>query len=199
MANFRNYQFNQSEVTAIAIDTYGGQFLWIAFTQKDGTCRLQKVSAHDLTQVYFTLELEVDSINCMKVLDQLIYIGVTHATDAVYAYYISAPLSYVSIFTKSELSLTESPIAVTSTATYVYFLTPGSESGNEAQIVNFDNAGSTVETINLTESGLLVSNAVSVTIDASDNLWVVTSSNPAELYRVFYESSTWQLQQTILD
>ena len=199
MATFRDYQFDYSEVMAIAGDTYGGQFLWIAFKLKNGTCRLQKVSAHDLSQAYFTLELAVDSINCMKVIGQLIYVGITHATDAVYAYYTAAPLSSVSIFSKSELSLNESPIAVTSNSTYVYFITAGASSGNEAQMVYFDDSGNAVETVDLTESGLAIIDAVSVTIDASDNLWIVTSADPAELYRVFFQSGGWQLEETILE
>jgi len=198
MADFKNYQFAYSEVSAIATDIYGGQFLWIAYKLKAGTCRLEKVSAHDLTQVYFTIELAVTSINCLKVLDQLLYVGVTHATNAVYVYAVNAPLTSVSIYTKSELTLTEAPIAITVDATYAYFLTAGATLGNEAQIVSFDTSGSTVETINLTQSGILVQNAISITIDSNDNLWVITTADPTELYRVFYQSGAWQIQETIL-
>lgn len=197
MADFRNYQFTYSEVSAIAVDTNTGQFLWIAFTLKDGTCRLQKVSARDITQVYFTLELAVTSINSIKVLDDYLYVAVTHATTAVYVYNTTTPLSNVTLFTKTDLSISESPIAIAISATIVYILTPGLLSGEEAKLITFNVNGSFIETVDLLESGLMVTNAVSLTVDSNDNIWIVTSSDPSSLYRVFY-SGTWQLQETIL-
>ena len=196
MANFRNYNFDQSEVAAIALDTTNGHFLWIAFVQKDGACLLKKVAAHDLSQTYFSISVPVTSINAICVFGSNIYVAVTDSTYAIYVYNLSTPFTSYSLFTKAELSLTEAPIEITSDATNIYFLTAGVS--DTAQIVQLDSYSFYITTIDLIESGLEIRNAVSFTIDASSNLWVVVSAIPGELYRVFLQSGSWQLQRTEL-
>jgi hypothetical protein len=196
MAKFRDFKFDYSEVSAVAVDTSNGQFLWIAFKQKSGACLLRKVSAHDLSQVYFSMSLPVTSINAMIVLGSVIYLAVTDTTYAVYAYYTSSPLSGLIVFTKAEMNLNESPITMTSDASNVYFLTQGIS--DPAQIASIDSGSSYVSTIDLTESGLEVKNAVSLTADDSGDFWVITSDEPIGLYRVFFSSGSWTLQETFL-
>jgi len=194
MPNFTDYRFSQSKVVAQAID---GQYLWIAYELKDSVCLIRKVSAHDLTQIYFSISLSVTSINAMKVLNGIVYVGVTHATTAFYLLATGNPISSQTIITRSAVLIDESSIAVTASATNVYFLSPGNQSGNNAQIVSFDIDGYYVETIELLKSGIVVSNAISIAVDSSDNLWVVTTSDPTELYRVYFQSGGWEIQQTI--
>lgn len=197
MAQFNSYQYNQAQITAIAIDTTNGQFLWIAFAKVGTTCMLKKVSANDISQVYFSQSFTVDSINAIQIIGDVIYIAVTHATIAAYAMAVASPLTIQLPFTKTTLGVDEAPICGTQDSTQIYFLTPGTDSGENAKIVTFDNAGAFVETIDLQESGMTVTNATSFTIDSDSDFWVVTENSPSELYRVFYESGGWQLQETI--
>ena len=143
--------------------------------------------------------MSVTSINSIVILGPLLYVAVTHATEAVYLFDIGAPLSEEIRFFKSDLSLTESPIEVVSSITNVYFLTPGNESGNVAQIAVIDDAGEYVETINLIQSPIEITNAISLAVDSNEYLWVVTDGDPTKLYRVFFQSAEWQIQETIFE
>lgn len=198
MANFRDFKFDQSEVSAMAVDTDNGQYLWIAFKQKDGVCLLKKVSAHDLSQTYFSVSVPVTSINAMVILNSVIYLAVTDSTYAIYAYSTSSPLSGSLLYTLAELNLVESPIAMVANTTNFYLLTAGESSGEPAQIAILDSDGNYVETIDLLQSAILVKYAISFTIDDDDNFWVVTENDPSELYRVFNQYSAWQIQENIL-
>jgi hypothetical protein len=198
MPNFKDVLFNYSKISAMALDLNENQYLWLAYTLKSGTCRLQKVSVHNVTQVYFTIELPVTSINAMKVLGEYLFIAITDNTYAAYILNVTNPLSSQVAVTKSSLSLDESPIDVQISSTNAYFLTPGSQSGNHAQLASYNNLATYEETIDLTFSGLLVANAVSFTIDLSDNMWVITNSNPTELYRVWFQSGGWEIELTTL-
>lgn len=197
MTTFKDYKFTQSEVSAIAVDTNSGEFLWIAYTLKAGTCLLRKVAAHDLTQVYFSISLPVLAINDMKLLGTKLFVAISHATLGAYVITVTNPLSSQTTITLSSMGIVESPIAIGIGATKTYFLTPGVLSGENARLILFNSSGTYNSTVDLTESALVVLNAVSLTVDASENIWVVTSADPAELYRVFF-SGTWQLEETIL-
>ena len=198
MDNFRDYKFNQSQITALAIDTNNGQFLWIAYAKKDGLCLLQKVSAHDLNQVYFSIPMDVDSINSMIILGSTLYVAVTHALEAVYLFDVATPLTVEIRFYKEDFSFTESPIAVISGPNKVYCLTPGTGSGDISQIAILDDTGNYVETIDLQQSAIQVKNAISLALDTSNNIWVVTDGDPTKLYRVFFQSGGWIIDETIL-
>jgi len=196
MANFKDYLFNQSQITTIVVDQNSGNFLWIAYTAVDGECLLQKVSASDLTQVFFSVYLPVTSINSIKILGTFLYAAVTHATIAVYKISVTTPLTSQTTYIKSTLGITESPIAITTSATVVYFLTPGIISGEEAKLVLFT-SGSYDETVDLIESAILIDNAVSLTVDSNEDIWIVTSDDPTKLYRVFFTTG-WEIEETTL-
>lgn len=198
MATFRDFQFSHSTISDIATDTNNGNFLWIAFAQYNDTCRLQKVSANDPSQVYFTIELDVDSINRIMVLDDRLFVSVTHVVYSVYVYSVNTPLSSYSIFTTSELSLNSTLVDVTANATNIYFVSEATGSSETAQIVSFDTNGNHDETIELSYDSIVVANAISITIDSSDDMWVVTNTNPSYLYRVYFESGGWKISDTEL-
>jgi hypothetical protein len=197
VANFRDYLFTRSQVTTMVVDQNSGNYLWIAYTAVAGECLIQKVSAFDLTQVFFSVSLPVTSINDMKILGTFLYVAVIHATIAVYKISVTNPLSSQTTYTKTTLGITESPIAITISSPVVYFLTPGNISGENSKLVLFT-SGNYDETVDLTESAILIDNAVSLTVDGDDNIWIVTSDDPANLYRVFFQSGGWHIQETIL-
>jgi hypothetical protein len=199
MAIYKSYQFDWSEVTAIAVDDTNGHYLWIAFKAVDGACLLKKVSAHDLSQTYYAISVPVTSINHLIVLGNYVYASVTDATYAIYSYYTSSPLSIYSTFTKTALSITEDIIGCCKSTTNVYFATTGDISAEEAKIVSINSTAAYVETIALAESGIFAQNVSSITIDALNNLWVIDSGDPARLYRVYYSSGAWHIAETILE
>jgi hypothetical protein len=199
MATFKDYILNQKQVSFIVVDSNGGEFLWIAYAKSGTTCLLQKVSAYDLTQVYFSVSLAVDAVIDMRVLENKLYIIVEHSSYAIYVITVTNPLSSQTAFTKTELDITETPIALTTSATNVYALTAGVSSGENSKIVSFDSVGDYVETIDLMQSAITVDNAVSLTADSNDNIWIVTDDDPALLYRVYLQSGAWIIEETTLE
>lgn len=198
MANFRDFKFDWSQVTAIATDTLSGQFLWIAYTLKNGTCLLKKVSAHDLTQVYFSVPLSVTAITNLFILGTNIYASVTHSTYALYSLSLSAPFTTQNAWTKTELGIAEEFCAGALGASDLYLLTPGILSGEYARIVSINSGGSFIETIDLQKDLITVLDAVSVTVDSNDDLWVVDSQSPTHLFRIYSESGAWKIEENIL-
>jgi len=197
MPTFNDYQFTQSQITAIVSDVANGQYVWVAYTQKDTFCLLQKVSAHNLSQVYYSISLPVSSINGLAIAGNNLFVAVNHSTIAAYIISISAPLSSQIQILKSTVSLTLSPFAVIASTDFAYFLTQ--TTGLYPQLVSFNKLGIYQHTYTLNQSGIIASNAVSLTVDNNENLWIIDNSNPTNLFRVWFGTgSTFYLQQTIL-
>ena len=199
MSQFTDYKYNLTKVTAIAIDTYNGNYLWIAFAKNsNGVCLLKKVSANNLSQVYYTVSVPVDSINSLVVVNNFVTLAVTHATKFTYYFSVTNPLTN-SGFINKPVGVTESPIALTTDgSSYIYALTPGTESLTVATVVQITTANVYNATISLDISAISVNDASCITIDASNNLWIATNTTPINLYRVFYADSQWNIQETIL-
>lgn len=191
MTKFKDYRFDQSLVTVTATD---GNYVWIAFTAVDGVCLLKKVNGRDLSQVYFSIPLSVEAITNLFVLDDNIYACVTDVTYVLYALDTSSPFTSQSAYTKAEFGITEDFITGCVNATDLYLLTPGDDSMTNAQIVNIDDGGTLVETIDLSGDET-INNANSVTIDDNDDIWVTIEGDPTIIYRVYYESSQWKITE----
>jgi len=186
--NFRNYNFDKNQVTALATDTVNGEFLWIAFAKDatTGKCTLRKVSAHNPNQVFYNINLSVDSIVRLKIKSNSIYVAVEHSTIMGYKILTTNPLtSQVPI--NRPISIVENPIDIAVGATYVYYLFPGDTSGENTKIVQVDTDGVIEETIDLYQSAEIVINARSITYENS-NLWVITYTDPVDLIRVYQNS-----------
>jgi hypothetical protein len=189
MSSFKSYQFNQSQVSAMATD---GMYIWLAFSTTVGECVLKKVSGRDLSQVYFSVSLPVESITNLFVLGDYIYATIVAETYVLYRLSTSSPFTSQNAYTKSELSISEYFISGVTDGTNLYLLTPGIESGINAKVVVIDDSGYLLETVDL-NGDEIIEDANSIAVDNNDNLWITTSGALTNIYRVFYESAQWKI------
>ena len=196
---FKNYNFDKTEVTALATDTNNGEFLWIAFSKDitTGTCTLRKVSAHNLNQIFYTIELAVDKISRLKVHDTSIYLAVEHSTIMGYKILVTNPLTSQTVITRP-VSIIENPVDIAVGDTYLYYLFPGDLSGENAKIVKIDTDGDIEETIDLAVTAEIITEARGITFE-NDTLWIVTHTDPVELVRVYQISGgIWEFSVTTI-
>ena len=197
MPTFNSYQLAQSKVTAIAVDTNNGNYVWIAYEQENTFCLIQKVSAINPKSVYYSISLPVTSINSMCVCGINLFVAVTDSVKSGYIISVTSPLSTQTTILKSAISGDSSPIAVVASANYAYFLTQGTT--YTSQISYFTSLGVWQTTINLSKYSIAVYNSVSLTVDANENLWIINNTSPTHLFRVWFQSGgLWDIQQTIL-
>lgn len=199
MSNFRDYKFSLKEVSAICADEANGEFLWIAFKKNSsGVCVLRKVSAHDLTQTYFTLNVSVDAINALQIFNGIIFLAVDHSTISLFAYSISNPLTN-SYTVNRPAGITENAIKIGVGAANVYYLTPGLLSATTAKLISFSASPipTFVETVTLQQSAINVTNAKAITVDGSENVWVGTNTSPVNLIRAWKVTGVWHLSESI--
>jgi len=197
MGFFRDYQFDTTKVTAVCVDTNNGNFIWLAYAANGGSCILEKVSATDLTQVYFTVSVPVSAINAMVITNGYIFLAVISSQYYSIAYSISSPLTtYVTQSFPTGIS--ESPVAAVVGPSQVDFLTPGNAPGTYAAIVSVGTLNVWFQTIVLNQNSVFVNNAVSITIDSSSNWWIITGGTPGFLIRVWSVSGSWNFQETEL-
>lgn len=199
MSSFRDFKLSLAEITAIAIDTHNANYLWIAYKKNSsGVVLLQKVSAYDPTQVYFNISVPVNGINAIKLKNNLVFLACDHSTIFAYAYSNTNPLTSWS-FTNRPSGVHESPVDIGVGSTHLYFLTPGSISGEVAKLINIDQNNNFVETITIQTSGLQANNAKAVTVDGSENAWVVNDAAISSLFRVYQTSGgMWNFAETVL-
>lgn len=181
MTQIKNYNFNTTKITAIAVDENNGSYLWIGFTKNSSdVCILQKVSAHNPLQVYYELELNVDAINCLHVFGSYLYVGIDDDTYIGYKISLSSPLT-VSTAISIPAGINEAPIEIDNDGTYFYFLLPGDISGEDAKILKYSTTPSLNTTITLTA----IQNVKSFTIDSNDDIWCITYESPSKIIRIY--------------
>ena len=201
---FTNYNFDLTEVSYVKA-LLSGSYRWVLLCfNKDTSCYIKKVDWNNLYTTFYTKTLEVDSINAIEIADYY-YAYVAVEDDSIFAYKLAVVGgTLTSIPMPSEAN--ESPIAVAYVSelegsTIVKkpcFLTPGGVSGEPAKIFKYYNT-TLEEVIELEHSGELITNAVSFTVDNNNELWVVTSDNPAKLVRVYQDSALqWVFSTTEL-
>lgn len=182
------YTFDQNKITATLKDGY---YLWIAFLGASESCRLEKVSCFNPNTTYYFHEMTANEITNFRLEGAVyLYMSVDSSTN------IGARAtrnSYTTpVYFLKPAGITEKAVDITMDGYYVYFLTPGTASGENAKIVKFNKSTRAyVETINLTKSGLDVNNATKLDKDVSGNLWVVSESNPVVLTKVYSIASVW--------
>lgn len=198
MSNFKDTKLNLSLITAMAIDTHNSNYLWVAYQKNAlGVVLLQKVSALDPTQVYFNVYVPVDGITSIKVKNNLVFVACQHSTIFGYAYSNTNPLTSWTYINRP-IGVIENPIDIGVGATNLYFLTPGNATGEVAKIINITQNNSYVETISIQATALQANNAKAITVDGSENCWVVTDANPSSLFRVYKVSGIWYFAETVL-
>ena len=188
--NIKNYNFGESEVTAIVRQN---NYIWIAFLGASNhpqgkvtpafplITKLRKVSAFNLYQTYFELDVPVDKIVNLKIIGSKLYATVQDGTYIAVYYSTSDPLAtfaYVPI----PSGINEYPVDLAVDTDYFYLLTPGDASGENTKIIKYSTASTPVfdKTIDLTT----INSARSIEIDTSDLLWVVTYESPAKLVKI---------------
>jgi len=187
---FKNYNYTEKEITAILTDDSGSKYLWIAFAKNtEGNCTLYKVSAHNPYQRFYEFEHTINEIVGMEILGSYLFLAFNDNTNIGYRYLKSSPLTSSQAIT-IPAGINEIPVdlAVDSVNDKLYFLMPGNASGEIAKITKHTSAGVYEETIELQESGTVVNNARSLTVDANGDLWVVTYTAPAQIVRVYQGS-----------
>lgn len=188
---FRNYNYDEKEVTALCFDDYGNGYIWIAFAKNDeNKCLLYKTAPFNLYQTYFEIEYEVDRINRIIKQGSYLYMAIEDETYFGYRTSITSPTTYNYTIAYPS-GINESPIDVVYHADdgRIYFLTPGSASGEVAKVCKFSTSGTYYTTINLTAGGEDIHDAVSLVSDETD-LWVIAKTDPTKLVRIETDTGT---------
>ena len=193
MTQIKNYNFDTTKVTAICSDTSSTNHLWIAYAKNaSNVCILQKVSAHDLTQVYYEIEFSVDEITALHILGSYLYMTVDDSAYLGYKLGLNSPLT-VQTAMAIPVGISEAPISIANDGTYIYFLLPGNLSGEEATILKYSTSLVLNTTITLTG----ITNVKSFTIDTNSNIWCITYESPSKLIRV-YDDGGYTFTTTLL-
>lgn len=184
MTEIRNYDFSEKNITAFVIDESSPGFIWIAFA-KDASniCHLKKVSVYNPLQIYFDLELEVDEIKKLYISGTAIYLALDDSSYIGYKYSLTNPLSSYSAL-NLPAGITEAPVDLIISGSYIYYLIPGISSGTNTKIVKTTTSGTFVETIDLST----IHNAYSFVMDDNEDFWIATYESPTTIARVYQTS-----------
>jgi hypothetical protein len=179
------YIFYENRITALL---NSGNYNWVAFLGNEGISTLYKTSIFDPDILYFDVDLPVDEVTSIIEDTTYLYLSVDDVT------YLGAKVtkdnpSEISYFIIAG-GINEKSIDLINDSTYIYFLTPGIETGENSKIVKYNKISRVyVETIDL----VTVFNAKKIDIDGSGNIFVVTDNDPIELVKVWFDSF-WQYQ-----
>jgi len=176
----KKYNHTYGEITALCRET---NYLWIGYIAS-GLARLRKVSITNPDLVYYDISVLGTRIN--KIIDYsdgYIYLSIDSINYIGVRFYKTNPISSFNYYTK-HISLTENSVDVTTETTYVYFLTPGISPTN-AKIGKYYLTGTYNCTIDLTT----IFNAKNIDKDCDNVFWIVTTNNPVELIKVWYDTS----------
>jgi hypothetical protein len=177
----RLYNYNLTEITDIAAET---KYLWVAFKSDGDYCYLKKVSGNNPLQVYFSLSLDVAKITRLQTNASSVFLAIDDTVLIGQIYGLNNPLTIITDINRP-IGITEPPIDMIVTTSFIYFLLPGELSGTNAKILKYSLVGVYIETIELTT----VNNAHSFVSDGTD-FWVITNSAPTDLIRV-YNDGIW--------
>lgn len=194
MATRYNYT-SDKQITALKVDS-SNNFAWMAFAKNsDNKCIIEKQFGFNPFQTFFTLERSVEEVTAMDLNSTHLFVAYNDSTLLGEKISLSNPLT-----STTEISLpavNEYPIDLHINGSDVWFLLPGSTSGNVATLLQYNTSGTLVETIELIKSGAEIVNASSFTIDGLGDLWVVTDTSPANVVRVYEDSaSIWNFDIT---
>lgn len=173
-------------------------FLWVAFDKNNSNnCIIEKQFATEPTQTFFTLTRAVDKVVKMDADGTKLYVAYEDETYFGEFYSLTNPLtSFTTIAIPS--GVVEFPVDIFVNGSYVYFLTPGNISGENAKIIKYNTSGVFQEEIDLTKSGLTIYNAGSMSMDAIGDIYIVTYTDPATVVRVFEVTGGWDFAETVI-
>jgi hypothetical protein len=161
-------------------------YLWLSFHGSSGICTLYKSSVFNPNIRYWDVDITADDIKSIIEDTTYLYLALDYST------YIGAKVnkttpSSISYFIKQS-GIIEEAIDLVDDTTYVYFLTPGIELGENVKICKYNKSTRAfVETIDLAT----VTNAKKIDIDNTGVLWVVSDlDGTPKLTKVWY-SAGW--------
>lgn len=172
--------------------------VWAITASEAGICHLKKMSIYDLDVVSVDIEVEATEVIQLVNTGSYMYLLYNDSDYLGSRYSVYNPYTATVIYYTAPAEITENPIGMGVTSTYVLFLFPGTDSGKLARIAVYTLAGVYQETIDLGESGALVYDATSITVDDDNNAWITTNTTPANLIRVWYTAGEWRYVTTEL-
>lgn len=184
MTTFRRFTYTNPSVTIIISDE-NTNFEWIAFDKNsNGICNLRKVSSFDLNQIYFSIDKSVDKIIAGDIDSSKLYLVYDDSSLIAEIISLTNPLTSTTEIS-IPIGIDQIPVDIKVDGSDLFILLPGSDSGTNSKILQYNTSGTLQQTINLTKSGSTVTNATSFVIDDNSDIWVSTNNNPAEYVRVF--------------
>ena len=181
MTTISTYSFEENEITAMCIT---GEYFWVAYQGSGGNSILHKKNVRNPNTTYYEITVPVDKIVRITADTTYIYLAVEDDTYIAYRYKITNPLTVYKAIAKP-ITITENPVDIAiDSNSYFYLLVPGTASGTYATVLKYISY-SLSETIELSESGKIINDARSITVDDNDNLWIVTYENPTKLVKIY--------------
>lgn len=184
MTNQRIVYVDDPKISAIKVDTVDN-FVWVAFEKNTSDIVvLEKQTGTDPSQSVFSVNKSVDEINSMDIDATNLYVA--YEDDTLFGEQINKdnPIT-LTVTIPFPVSANESPIYVRINGSDIWFLTPGSASGENAKLYKYDTTPTLQETVDLTKSGAIVTNAQSFDFDSNGDIWIVTNTSPANYVRVY--------------
>lgn len=194
----KKYTYNYGTIKTMLLDNTI-DVIWLFFNKvNNGKCHIVQVSSNDLYEGQYDVEITANTIAKARQDATYLYTAITGGTVLGSRYSKTNPFTDYQNF-GFPTGITEEVVSMAVDSNgFSYFLTPGTLSGENAKIYVYNDSCVFTETIDLGESGKIINNAVDITIDANDNLWVITSDSPAQLVRVYFESGGWKYAVTEL-
>lgn len=188
------YDYNVTVISAIC---QVGEYLWIAFTGSGGNSILKKVSAFNPYQVFFTITVSVDNINKIKSYGDYIYLAIDDSNYIGVYFNSNSPLTTYGYLDRP-IGITEESIDVSISSTNIFFLTAGVLSGTNSKVVRFSSSTYVFgEIIDLST----ITNANTMDIDGSNNLWIATNELSPKLVKVYnsggYTYTSWNINDLV--
>ncbi len=184
MTSIRRFNYsNDKQITSQIVDEID-DFIWIVFAKNsDGNCILEKEAKFFPTQTYFSIERSVDEIVAMDLDSSNIYVAYNDPTLLGEKISKISPLTNTTQISKD--SFIESPVDIKVNSSDLWFLLPGNASGTNAKLLKYNTSGVFQLEVNLINSFETINNAISMTIDDNNDIWIVTHTDPTILVRVF--------------
>lgn len=180
----RRFTYTDPVITATKVDNTN-TFLWMAFSQNtSGNCIIEKQTAFQPTQTFFTIERAVESVVQMDLSTSFLYVIYDDATLFAERFSLTNPLTSSSQINIPS-GINEVAVDVMFEGSNVWILTPGSASGENAKLLRYNTSLVLQETVDLTKSGATILNASSMASDSNGDIWVVTNTSPAQYVRVY--------------
>lgn len=180
----RRFTYTDPVITSTKVDNTN-TFLWMAFSKNtSGNCIIEKQTAFQPTQTFFTIERAVEAIPAMDLSTSFLY--VIYDDDSLFAerFSLTNPLTSSSQITIPS-GINEVAVDILFEGSNVWILTPGSASGENAKLLRYNTSLVLQETVDLTKSGATILDASSMASDSNGDIWVVTNTNPAQYVRVY--------------